>query len=124
LTKEGIVTTQEQVFKTCRSCGAVWPTRGDFLADPAVELNGYQVSLVDIETGLLLFTHMEERCRSTTGVPVREFLDLYSGERYEANKALTPECPRYCVEETMFDRCAVLCECAFVREILQEVRKG
>lgn len=114
---------ENQVFKVCPSCAAVWQTRLDFLSDPTVQLNGYQVSLKNLETGLLLFTHLNDNCHSTTGVPVTEFLDFYTGERYRENRALSPECPRYCIDEKRFDRCTVHCECAFVREIIQEVVK-
>jgi len=72
---------------------------------------------------MLLFTHLKPDCKSTMGIPVTKFFDLYTGERYTENKALSPECPRYCVDEKRFDRCAVLCECAFVREVIQEVVK-
>ncbi len=55
------------------------------------------------------------------GVRVTEFMDLYSGKRYGENRALSPECPRYCIDEKRLDRCDVLCECAFVREIVQKI---
>lgn len=108
-------------FRTCPSCGASWNTRHEFLSDPSVVLNGYQASFKNLETGLLLFTHHRDGCRTTMGVGVTEFLDLYSGKRYGENRALSPECPRYCIDEKRLDRCDVLCECAFVREIVQKI---
>jgi len=98
-----------------------WRTRQDFLADKTIKLNGYQVSFKNIEAGLLLFTHMLDECRTTMGVPVSEFLDFYRGERFTENKALSPECPRYCIDKNRLDRCSARCECAFVREIIQHV---
>lgn len=56
------------------------------------------------------------------GICVEEFYDLYTGPRYPGKKALSPECPRYCIDEKMLDRCEVICECAFVREIIQIIK--
>lgn len=108
-------------FKTCPSCDKKWNTREDFLSDPLIELNGYQVSFKSLDKGLFLFTHMADNCHSTMGVYVSEFDDLYSGVRYTENKALSEECPRYCVDEKRLDRCAARCECAYIREILHTI---
>lgn len=113
--------SQAKVFKVCPSCATEWQTRLDFLSDQSLILNGYQVSLRSLEKGLLLFTHDKDICRSTMGIYVTEFLDIYTGEKYAENRALSPECPRYCIDEKRFDRCNVHCECAFVREIIQKV---
>lgn len=111
----------EQYFKKCSKCLFQWRDRREFLSDARIKLNGYQVSLKNLESGLLLFTHMLDDCRTTMGVPIIVFLDFYSGERFPENKALSAECPRYCVDEKRLDRCNVLCECAFVREVIQEI---
>lgn len=110
------------MFKTCPNCKTEWESRDDFLADESVELNGYQVSLKNLPSGLFLFTHMHDSCKSTMGIHVTDFNDMYTGERYAINKALSPECPRYCIDEKRMDRCDVHCECAFVREIINIIR--
>lgn len=114
---------QDGIFKTCPSCSTSWHTRDDFLADKSIVLNGYQVSLKNLEAGLILFTHMVETCKSTMSLKVCNFTDLYKGPRYPDNKALSAECPRYCIDEKKLDRCNALCECAFVREIIQVIRE-
>lgn len=109
------------IFKTCPCCEKIWETRDDFIADLSLVLNGYQVSFKSLDTGLLLFTHLIDECKSTMGIYVSEFDDLYDGERYSVNKALSPECPRYCIDERRLDRCNAHCECAYVREIVNIV---
>jgi hypothetical protein len=108
-------------FKSCPKCKKDWDTRCYFLSDTQLKLNGYQVSFTKLDSGLLLFTHHCDDCFSTMGVYVTEFDDLYTGVRYTENKALSDECPRYCINEKKLDRCEAKCECAFVREIIQIV---
>lgn len=105
-------------FKTCPKCSKSWDTLNDFLTDSSIYLNGYQVNLKSLETGMLLFTHIVEECKTTMSIYVKNFSSMYSGARYAENKALSPECPRYCIEEKRLDRCDAHCECAFVREII------
>jgi hypothetical protein len=110
---------EEKIFKTCPCCSYTWASREEFLADPNLELNGYQVNFKKLEGGMFLFTHATEQCGSTMTVIMGIFSDLYSGETYKENKALSEECPRYCIDEEQLARCDALCECAFAREIMQ-----
>lgn len=111
--------TEENIFKQCPCCSFTWASRDEFLADPNLDLNGYQVNFQNLEGGMFLFTHNTESCQSTMTIMMGVFRDLYSGATYTENKALSEECPRYCIEENQLSRCDALCECAFVREILQ-----
>jgi hypothetical protein len=110
-------------LKTCPCCGFTWTSREQFLADPDLDLNGYQVNFKRLEGGMFLFTHNIETCHSTMTIMMEEFRDLYSGEIYEENKANSEECPRYCMHEGQLARCDALCECAYVREILQIIKE-
>ncbi len=114
---------KNNIFKTCPCCGLTWGSREEFLADPDMDLNGYQVNFKKLEGGMFLFTHNIETCHSTMTIMMEEFRDLYSGEVYEENKANSEECPRYCMHEGQLARCDALCECAYVREILQIVKE-
>jgi hypothetical protein len=108
-------------FKDCTNCGHPWPERDGFLADPQVELKGYQAWLPDPVLGLFLFNH--NVCGTTLGIPAREFEDLYDGPVYKARKTGTEDCYGYCESsENSLDPCPAECECAWVREILQIVR--
>ena len=109
-------------FKECPKCKKKWTSRSEYLADILLKLNGYQAAFDNLENGLLLFTHLCDGCKSTMSIGVSKFDDLYSGERFSENKALSEECPRYCIDEHNLERCDAKCECAFVREIIQHVK--
>lgn len=112
------------VFKECPCCSDVWATRDDFLSDPALNLNGYQMCRPDLEYGLFLFTHLKEGCYSTLAIKVLSFLDLYSGDRYYEDKSSFPECPGYCMEVSSLERCGAQCECAYVLEITHVIKSS
>ncbi len=106
-------------FKTCPLCGCVWSSRSNFLADPGIEIIGYQVCFTALTAGFFLFNHS---CAGTLAILVEEFEDLYDGPVYAERKTGTEECPEYCLHKEELARCPRRCECAFVREILQLVR--
>jgi hypothetical protein len=114
---------KDNIFKTCPCCALTWRSREEFLADPNLDLNGYQVNFKRLEGGMFLFTHNVEACRSTMTIMIEAFRDLYAGEIYEENKANSEECPRYCMHQGQLARCNARCECAYVREILQIVKE-
>jgi hypothetical protein len=107
--------------KQCTCCGHVWRTRDAFLGDPQLELVGYQAEFDDLLLGLLLFNHLA--CGSTIAVPAELFGDLYEGPVYSQRATGTAECPGYCLRQSELMPCPAKCECAYVREILQIVRR-
>lgn len=109
----------QAAFKVCPGCFHVWETREVFMSDPHLEFNGYKADFKDLDFGMFFFTHTASNCHSTMTMMVEDFLDLYSGKRYSENKALSDECPRYCIDEKQLSRCDAFCECAYVREICQ-----
>ena len=111
------------IFKQCPMCNQKWETREEFLEDQHTVLIGYQANFKMLEKGLFLFTHTVLQCGSTIGIYASEFLDLYNGPRYPDTRALTPGCPQYCIHEKQLQRCDVLCECAFVREVADIISK-
>ncbi len=111
--------SKKNIFKTCPGCFHTWETREVFLSDQSLVLNGYKADFKDLEYGMFFFTHEIEPCHSTMTLMVEDFRSLYSGATYKENKALSEECPRYCIDEEQLARCEALCECAFVREISQ-----
>ncbi|MBU0479468.1 MAG: hypothetical protein KKG47_00065 [Proteobacteria bacterium] len=110
-------------FKICPSCGTVWNAREEFLADRTLVMNGYQADFRTLENGLFLFTHKQEGCNSTMAVRAGDFSDLYTGVKYTEPRTGMEDCPGYCKKEAQLDRCAALCECAYVREIIQIIRE-
>jgi len=107
--------------KRCTCCGHAWPALEAFLADSQLEVAGYQVNFTDLLAGLFLFNHLT--CGSTIAVPVEFFRDLYDGPIYAHRATGTADCPEYCLYVSELGTCLAKCECAYVREILQIVRR-
>lgn len=114
--------TVKKIFKRCTSCFSEWKTREEFLNDASLELNGYRVNYQELERGLFFFTHKKAGCCSSMALEAREFLDLFGGPRYAERKTHGEKCPRYCDDEKQPNRCDALCECAFVREVIDIIR--
>jgi hypothetical protein len=108
-------------FKTCPHCSKTWSNRDVFLADADLEVIGYQVDFEAIESGLFLFNHHD--CRTTLAVPAGSFKDLHSGPFFSERKTGSESCPKYCLRQNELERCPVECECAWVREVLQVLRR-
>lgn len=100
-------------------CRHTWNGRTEFLADPDIEIIGYQVHFKDLKKGLFLFSHS---CNTSLSIPSGRFTDLYRGEMVEERKTGTEECPGYCLHQDELQPCPARCECAYVREIIQIIR--
>lgn len=107
-------------FKECTSCSKKWQSQEDFLADPDISLLGLQVCFENLMEGLILFNHS---CRTTFSVEVSKFENLYQGPVYENRATGTEECPGYCLNERELRPCPAHCSCAFVRQILDKIKK-
>jgi hypothetical protein len=108
-------------FKKCTSCGHLWQLRQDFLDDPATVMVGYQVNFDQLQLGLILFNHL--KCGTTLAIPAGEFKDLYNGPIYSGRLTGTEQCHEHCLHENDLEPCPEKCECAYVRDILQIVRR-
>jgi hypothetical protein len=115
--------TEEKPFKQCPCCFQTWLTRDAFLSDKSLSLNGYKADLEKLEYGLFFFTHLDPSCNSTMAIEVSDFIDLYRGARYTERRTGEQDCPGYCLDKNQLERCNVFCECAFVREIIQIIKK-
>lgn len=107
------------MFKACPKCGSQWPTREDWLSDPALELVGYQANFKAIEAGILLFNH---DCRTTLALLAEEFKDLHDGPVFAERATGGSECAGHCLHQNDLEPCPARCECAYVRHILQLIR--
>ena len=112
--------TKRPLFKQCTACGHPWRSRESFLWDPDVKLVGYQPRFEALKTGLFLFNH---RCGTTIAIQAGEFEDLYHGPIFENRATGTEECPGYCLIKDELRPCPAQCECAFVREIIQIIKR-
>lgn len=106
---------RDQEFKICKVCTAAWPSRDQFINDPAVEVIGYQPNFVVLEQGLFLFNH---NCGATLSIAVACFADLYEGPIYQQSQQGSKECPGFCLHSSEIKPCPAKCECAYVRNIL------
>jgi hypothetical protein len=50
------------------------------------------------------------------------FVSLFDGEKYEANRNMSEECPGKCSDRKQLDRCPAHCKFAFVREVSQIIK--
>jgi len=107
-------------FKSCPSCNQTWESRDEFLADPSLELIGYQVHFKKLERGLFLFNHIS--CKTTISIQSGKFANLYNGPIYSKNMLGTESCPEYCLFKTNLEACPAQCECTYVRDIMQIIK--
>ncbi len=109
------------MFKQCHTCGHLWETREDFLADPDIEAVGYQVFFENLEQGLFLFNHS---CRTTLSVEANRLLDLFSGTIYSGRTpAQDRQCPGRCLNENIQNPCSDKCRCAFISKALHILKQ-
>ncbi len=107
-------------FKICSCCGFVWKSREDFLNDNNISIIGYQAHFQNLTAGLFLFNHS---CHGTLSLKTGIFTDLYNGPVFQEKVTGSDDCPGYCLYENILDPCPAKCECAFVREIIQILKK-
>jgi hypothetical protein len=108
-------------FKTCPLCARIWPSREAFLADRDIQLVGYQVNYDDLVLGLLLFNH--ETCKTTLAIRALQLKDLYVGPVFKDRRTGQEDCPGYCLRNSELSSCPAECECAWVRGLLQIIRR-
>ena len=101
-------------------CGSIWNTRPELMSDPFVEITGYLVNFKEIELGIFTFNHLT--CKGTFAIKASLFTDLYDGEIYKQNLAGTEECPNYCLSKFELNKCPAKCECAYVRDVIQQIK--
>ena len=106
-------------FKKCGKCGFIWEDRTRFLADPSVEIIGYQANFDELTAGLFLFNHS---CGTTLAITAGTFRSLYNGPVFSGRKTGTKECPGHCINREELSPCPVKCECAYVREMIRIIK--
>ncbi len=111
---------EDAIFKQCKMCEETWRNYHDFLSDPYISLAGYQVNFEALEAGFFLFNHS---CHNTLAIPAEAFTHLYDGPIFKERATGSDKCPGYCLDKCQLQPCAAECECAYVREVLQIVKK-
>lgn len=110
------------LFKACPMCNAKWESMEEFFADPTISFNGYQANFSILDEGIFFFTHETEACGSTMGIKVSKFVPLFNGKKYAGSKALSKDCPRFCLDQKNLRSCDAQCKNAFAREIAQIIK--
>ncbi len=110
-----------KIFKKCTCCEFPWFSRTEFLKDENIELVGYQTNFCELELGYFLFNHLT--CESTIAIPAGLFKDMYAGPLFTQSLAGTEVCHGFCDDMDSIEPCDAQCECAYVREIMQIIRK-
>ncbi len=95
-------------------------SRDEFINDPGITLVGYQVDFNKLEAGFFLFNHS---CQDTLAVTVDNFKSMYSGPIFRERKTGGESCPGHCLHQDNLSPCPAKCECAFVRDIMQQLKK-
>ena len=111
---------KDGIFKKCSLCDETWDNYSTFLSDPTIHIIGYQVSFENLVAGLLLFNHS---CGTTLSLEVGDFKILQDGPIYTERATGSKECPGHCQHEKDLDPCPAKCECAYVRDIIQVIKK-
>jgi hypothetical protein len=107
-------------FKTCKFCTHPWPTRQEFLGDPALKFIGYQAFVHEGVLGLFLFNH--EPCGTTLALSAKLFADLHGNRIYESREDFDEAAPE-CLSSSSGRECPVACECGFVRKVIGHINE-
>lgn len=110
-------------YKTCRVCHATWPTLPDLVHDANLRVNGYQASFGTPEEGLILLTHEVPGCGTTLAVTAGSLQHLYFGPGYTETLAGSEYCEMWCLDENSVDDCEAPCAMAWIRHVLQYLRR-
>jgi len=110
-----------KIFKKCTCCDFPWTSRAEFLQDGNTKLVGYQANFCQLELGYFLFNHLT--CQSTIAIPAGLFKDMYDGPLFSQRLTGTEVCQGFCEDMDAIEPCDAQCECAYVREIMQIIRK-
>jgi len=110
----------DKEFKKCPKCNFVWIRREDFLRDQKLNIIGYEISDGGLVDGLFLFNH---DCGTTLALKVEKFKDLYDGPIFKERLTGSDDCHGNCLYKSNLEPCPAKCECAYVREIIQILRR-
>ena len=111
------------LYKICSMCGKTWYRPADLVSDQLLRLNGYQAAVPDSEKGLLLFTHEVVGCYSTLGVPALDFRFMHHGLTYPECHFALLDCEGHCLDLSDLEVCRVQCCMAWVRDVIQYIRR-
>jgi len=110
-------------FKTCPLCGERWWSLADFVQDRRLRVGGYSAFFDDPGQGLIFVTHQLPGCRTTMALPARDLEELYHGPAHTDLHRGADDCARLCLDRHRVEECDAPCAMAWVRVVLQNLRK-
>lgn len=108
---------------TCTMCNTIWSDLESLLTDSNLEVIGYQARFDRPHEGFVLTTHNVERCGTTIGISVASLRPLYFGPEYAERRTGSGECPGLCLLEGSLEECEAPCDMAWVRRVIQFMRR-
>ena len=114
---------EKSPYKSCPLCGRIWHAPADMVCDQTLKLNGYQADVPNPEKGLLLFTHESDGCYSTIGVYAIDFRFMHDGIIYPECHFQQADCEGRCLDESDLEICHAHCCMAWVRDVIQYIRR-
>jgi len=113
----------DHFFKLCPCCNKLWASQIQFISDVNLEIIGYKADFEKLEYGMFFFNHKASECNSTLTINAGQFFNLYEGPVYKERLAGTKQCSGLCINKDNLDQCNNQCECAFVREVINIIKK-
>ncbi len=119
----GVAEKQDGHFKHCTMCGKHWQDLREFVTDAQLRLEGYQACFLKPELGLVLLTHRVDGCGTTLAVQAGQFKALYDGPEFTARRTGGDVCKGHCLKIDEFEECEADCDMAWVRTVMQCLRR-
>ena len=114
---------EDRPFKICTLCHHCWETLDDLVLDPNLRVEGYQASFPDPKRGMILVTHLADGCHTTLSLKVEALASLYDGPTYLERRTGEDDCGGYCLSQGLLEECLAECDMAWVRKVLQYLRR-
>lgn len=109
-------------YMTCATCGQTWKTIEEFAVDLQLRTVGYTADFVRPENGEIVLSHVCSNCDATISIAAGRFEEWRRGPRLTELRTMSAECPRFCLDRTNLEACAVRCSMGWVREVLQYLK--
>ncbi len=110
-------------FKECAMCGRSWADLSEFVLDIELRVDGYQACFLKPEMGLVLVTHEVEGCGTTLAVRATLLRSLYDGPEYTQRRTGQAVCSGACLRMNRVEECEADCDMAWVRTVMQYLRR-
>lgn len=119
----GSIPAEAEGFKACPLCGEQWPTIEDLVRDRRLQLNGYMADFDDPAAGLIFLTHKHLGCGTTMALRAGRLRSLCREPEHAESHLGLDGCRQLCIERQALEDCDQPCKMAWVRKVLQVLRR-